>query len=330
MSNVDLGDNAYETTILANRSAEADAAIAAIAAEFGAPDEVEETVEAAPGGEPQPDLVTPTPEAIRTEPVKAPDMGDTDRSLLRILERESQVRDREAAVEKRISEIEAKFANPARPDIRGALEADPLKFFTDAGIEPEQVSRLIIAAKLGDKTPEDIRKALGDYPLKKELRELREMIQQRDAQAEVTKVRTQASEFVGKPEGTSKYPALAAVAKVDAKAAAEAVFDEIARDAQARNLPLGGPYLSYEDASAKVEAKWALFHKAFSTPAASTNATAPAATAPTGASTPTLETKTVAKSRVPAPRRPYWETDDDWETQRAAAIQEAVSVWRSK
>jgi hypothetical protein len=325
MSTTDLtASSDYETTILASRRSEADEAIAAIAAEFEAENPPEDpVVEAAPAGTPQADLETPKPEAVRTE---APKAEDTDRGMLRLLERESQVRDREAALERKVADIEAKYANPPKTDIRGAIEADPIKFFTDAGLEPEQVSRLIIAAKLGDKTPEDIRKALGDYPLKKELRELREMIQQRDAQAEVSKVRMQASDFVGKPEGTSKYPALTAVAKVDSKAAAEAVFDEIARDAQVRNLPLGGPYLTYEEAAAKVDAKWELYRKAF-TP--SPNATAPAEIAPTGASTPKTETKPATKPRAPAPRKPYWESDTDWEAQKDAAIAEAVAQYRA-
>lgn len=334
------GETAYETAILSTRQADADAAIAAIAAEFAAEAPSEE-VEAAPAGEVQPDLETPKPEeaALREKPAEA---AETDRGMLRLIEKETALREREAALDKKLVELESKLAKlsepapiPPRPNYREEIERDPLKFFTDAGIEPEQVSRLIIAAKMGDKTPEDIRRALGDYPMKRELQELRQMIQQRDAQAEVSKVRMQATEHVSRAEGISKYPALAAVAKVDPKYAAEAVFEEIARDAQARNIPIGGTYLSTDEAAAKVEARWELFRKAFvATPETSQNAAAPATNASPGASpkpetTPANAGKPAAKPRAPAPRKNYWDSDDDWETQKRAAIQEAIAVFRN-
>lgn len=259
--------------------------------------------------------------------------------MLRLLEREGQVRDRETALERRERELAAVQAKlealaargPDLSDYRTRIQSDPLKAVEEVfGMDPEQVSRLIITAKLGDKAPPQLREAAQQYGLRKELSEIKRDLASRDFQVAVEKVRTSAHEFAGSiKQGESTYPALAAVAAVDPKAVAEEVFLEIARDADARGVGPGGQLMSREEAAKRVEARWDLFRKAF-TPAAPAPAPAappsPNAPPPPAKTAPQGSTATDTKTPPPPPRRSYWGSDRDAEVQ--AALDEALAIAR--
>jgi hypothetical protein len=316
----------YETDLIASRTAEADAAVADILKEIGAapPAEPAAAAPVTPAGDPPP----PAEAAKPAEP------QDTDRGMLRLLEREGTVRDRESAIEKREAEVnrkllemESRLGAPRDPaDIRKAIELDPIKFFTEAGIEPEQVSRLILSHKLGDKAPAEIREATKGYQVRKELEELRGMIHQRDLQLEVERVRNGAQGFLDTGEQVSKYPALGAVAKVDRKMAADAILEEIGRDAQERKVPLGGQYLTHEEAAKRVESRWAVFQKAFVPASASTNTPPPAAPESKGATVNNTNPPPAPRSAPPRKLTPYWE-DSNWEAAKESALAEAMAEY---
>lgn len=262
-----------------------------------------------------------------------------DRGMVRLLEREGQIRDREAQVERRereyqarLSEVEARIADSTR--LSEAFQRDPEEAFRLLGVDGQHVSRVLAARALGDKAPPELRRDVELDPLKREINQLKAEREQEKAQAryqaERERVLNGAREFaraVPTGEGTSKYPALAAVATTDAAFVEQEIFNEIARDAQERAArePNGQP-ISPETAAERLNKRWETFSRAFTKPAPaapatqSTNVTPPAQTAQ-AAPQP-------KKPSAPPPRKPYWERDRD--TERDAALAEAVQIATGK
>lgn len=339
--------SAVDSEFTAQRLSEGDAAIADILKGLGTesqtvagidtvmPEDVVIPSESAVKAEEEP---APTPkEPAPTPPEeKAPEpSAEESRGLMRLLEREKAASDREALLEKRereqvskLQELESKLSKSVSPqDIAKRIDEDVLSFFTEAGLDPVQVSRQIIGATLGDKAPPEIRDAAEKYRRQKELAEIRNSITEMKFQEQVAKVKSDVSGFVGSTlPGESKYPTLRAVAAVDRTAVEEALLGEIGRDAQERGIKEPGEkLLSREEAAAKLEARWEVFRRAFAAAAPTVpagTAPAPATTVPQGSNGKTVETKTEQKRPVP-PRR-YWQGERDDEV--ASALTEALAI----
>lgn len=257
----------------------------------------------------------------------------TDRGFMRLLEKEAEIKALNEKVDAKLRQLEA--AMDARPgdkpvldpvQLREQLETDPVGFFEQfMGIDPAQVSRLIIAAKLGDKAPREIREAMQQHYAKQESQKAIREVEQLKLQLEVERVKGGVSNYAGSLT-ESTHPVLAAVAAVDRNIVEQAILSKIGQDATARGLRgTGHTYLSPAEAASQLEAEWSVFQKALVKPAA---APAPAPTAPpvvTPASTPTATANvttavTPPQKRPVPPRKPnYWDNND-----RDAEVQDAI------
>lgn len=267
-----------------------------------------------------------TPPAVVVPPVPEEDI----RGTLRLLEQENTLRkERDAfraereAFQAEVTKFKAGGDRMSLEDIRRAIERDPLKFFEEkVGIAPEQVSRKIIARKLGDKAPAELREEANRYEVEERFADLERQIRERDYALERERVRNGTRDFLGKQDtGSSKYPTLSAVATVDKDRVTEAIFAEIARDAGERGkTDPNAALLSYEEAAQRVEDQWAVYRKAL---APSTNAPATPANVPPVA--PAV--KATPPVKRPAPPRRYWQEESSDEVE--AALAEATAMLRN-
>lgn len=359
----------YETQVEADHDTEVSSAIAEIVASL--PKEVEPEFSAATGapadvqGDPSTDRAAaqlpatpapapasaastqgapPVPPAPATPPAEVTTDPAPDRGMLRLLEREGQVRDRESALEQRerqfstrLSEMEARLSGQS--DFVDRLHRDPVEALRSLGADADGISKVLLARAMGDKAPPEVKAAAEKLEWQREIDALKRQVQQTEAQryheAERLRVQSEARAFasaVPKDEqGTSKYPALARVAVTDASFVEQEIFNEIARDAQERAAkePNGRP-ITPEVAAERLNKRWDVFSRAFTqAPAApaplSTNVTPPAQIAPVATQPPKPAAPTQPKP-LPAPRRPYWE--QDYDAEREAALAEAVQIAR--
>lgn len=211
--------------------------------------------------------------------------------LERVVAREVAIAAREKALEEkerayghleaRLKELE-KRAMP--DDLALELEQRPLETLERLGINPDQVVRRAIAARLGDKAPDELKREIHetqrDYEYRKELKALRDRLEAKERESALqefyNKVSNGAREYVKTGTGLSeKSPTVAMVAKSNPDRVYDEIMQEISWDAREKaqrdpNLPL----LTYDEAVLRVEKRWADVRKALipeNTPAASTN-----------------------------------------------------------
>jgi len=290
-----------------------------------------------------PDARTEPPAPAAKEPEPDP------RALMRIIERDAMLRDREAVLEKREREIAAReeAARQRRaldPDeFRGRLYDDPLEAVRSLGLEPSDVARALTAGVLGDKAPPELRSATETQRLRAELRRLKEEVQstlrERDHEAERQRVRADVRDYAATAtgrmtRGESKHPTVDAVAAEDAAYVESAIWDEIARDASERagREPDGRP-LTAAEAAARVEARWAKIAGARKpagnavvenvTQTAGHRTPEPQAPAQAPAAPPIPKNPSRSARRSPAYYDPQVEPDDD-------AMQYALDVLRGR
>lgn len=290
-----------------------------------------------------------TPEADDAEEEAAEEPTPESRGTLRLLEREKAISDKELELERKSREFQEREANLgsefkqkieeleaqsrgrlAKDDILRAIENDPLAFFEETGISPEQVGRLIIQARMGDKTPAEIKESLREYNLKRETRteldKLKKQLEDRDYQYQVEKTKSEVVSFIDKDvrQAASKYAALSAVATVDPDLVRQTIQSVIDQDAQGKSRTGRGdsPRLSVEEAAKRVNEWWSVFQKAF-----------------TGAGTPQSGTQekesitneqTTPKNVKAPPKKPvgprstpkklFWEEEDDAAEDMAAVF----------
>lgn len=255
--------------------------------------------------------VTPTDVAAPTEsttdtpaPVDAPP-GDTgDRGLERLVAREVELRAKAADVESkfaRIAEYETRIkdleSKQVPQDLAFNLRTNPHDTLESMGISPDDLVRRVIAARLGDQVPAQLKEELRQDETQRQIHELRNQLAQRDqasaARAFVEQVNAGAREYVTK--GVGEYaPTVAKVAKASPERVYQEILAEISQDARARSArEPNGDVLSYEEAAKRVEARWAELAGVFS-PAIPASTTAPTTTAP-GAKNGTPAATTVVK-----------------------------------
>lgn len=278
-----------------------------------APQEAAPTEEAPPAEE--------APVAEETPPPPAPEADDPGvaKGLEKLVAREVELRQREDALKARESEIatlraqleetEKRFA--AIPhDLIAQLDTSPMAALTAAGKDPDQVVRLYLAEKMakeGKPVPAELQNAIEKANVAAEIRALRaeqqRYQQQMAAQAFVAQVESGAQLYVTRGE-FKNAPTVATVAKANPGRIYSEIMDEISRDATSPGKDPKAPVLSYEEAAARVEKRWAEMKALLGgpVPGASTPAVPPPAskTAPTtkGTSATTVSPKPLTR---PAP-----------------------------
>jgi hypothetical protein len=280
------------------------------------------------------DVVTEAVDAAPAtpEPAKAPEPAIPPPPAV---DWEAKFKESEAAWEAKLKDFETKLKvaqdKPKVPektpaDLAREIEEDPVGFFEKAGISPEQVARLVIAARLGDKAPAEVRDAIQRHRDKSEVAALRREIEAERTARVVEKLKSGAEAAVAKAES----PVLAALRAVDPSELTERVFGKVAEDARARNVGPEGPFLSYEDALKAVEADLSKYHRAFSIRHEATSGLVQPpekqVSTPPPAGTPGRQ-EVQRPRRAAPPRKPYWEADDV-EAERVAALQESLQIAR--
>lgn len=280
-----------------------------VAAEAGVTGTEQPAVKEAPA-------VTPTP-----EPVDA------------VVAREVAFKTREdalAAREKQLEGIEAKFkeleARQVPGELTEAIRTVPSNTLRAMGIDPDHLVRVILAEKMGEKAPPELRSTLKDMERDREMKALRNRVEgferAQSAQAYVAKVETGAREYVAKIGDNASTPTLAKVAKADPDRAHREIMDEIRADARDRmNKDPNGQALPYDEAAKRVEARWAPIAKVLS-PASMTPAPKqedkPTAT---GTSTPKTTPTTLKKPLAP------WLTANNSDVEKAG-LMEAMAEYK--
>ena len=258
--------------------AEAASAIAAIAAEMeGMTDETPETAPDAPHTEGATEETVeaeaaPAEETVETAPVVEEEKVDPaiEKGFARLVEREVAIQAREnalkakeadyTALQSKLADAEKRIASLPNMDELGVLPGRTLRAL---GHDPEQVVRLYLAEKMqaeGRPVPEPLQIAIEKAQVQAELKaqraELQRYQQSQAAQAFVAQVHAGAQQYV--TTGDFKdAPTVAAVAKANPGRIYNEILDEISRDATSPGKDPAAPILSYQEAAARVEKRWA-------------------------------------------------------------------------
>lgn len=265
---------------------------------------------------------------IEPEPENKPDENsENSRGMLRLIEKDTELTAREKAfeekergaaesrvkLEKRLAEVEALLDSTKKTAVdytalRRKLLTEPVKFLEEElKLPPDQVTRIIIAQKLGDAAPPELVRLAKDKQIEIELQDIRDELARERRELKVERSRGTVDEHLTK--GESKYPTLSAVAKLDRARVSAAVF------AKVRAVVEAGTELDeavVERAAKEVEEDWSLFSKVFSTATAqdlSKQGEAATKNEPNGG---TIETKkrVPPPAKLPARKTPYWVKSD--------------------
>lgn len=243
------------------------------------------------------DIQSDDSEALKTteEPVKTPEstqkasteanntVGDQTRApynrpetqeqagLERLVAREADLREREAAFKRKEEEFASK--KPVDKEIEELFGTSASEALRRMGYDPDQVVRRVIAERMGDKAPDklkqEIKEAERDSQYTRRLNEIEAKLAQKERELAtrnyIDQIVSGAKEHV---KGIDKYreyaPTVAQVAGTNPDRVHSEIMDEISRDAQIRGRidPNGAP-LSYEEATKRVESRWSELAKVF-------------------------------------------------------------------
>lgn len=284
---------------------------------------------------------TPTPEVVPQEntlPVPEPAV---DRGLERLVAREVELRERENKLSGSEREVEALRARLRELEPRAISQEllDKIKFSPQdglraLGLDPDEVVRMALVEKLGDKANDpETRALLERSKIRKEMDALRAKVQEAEykqaAQAYFAQVQHGAAEFTRNIEGASKNtPTVNYVAKSNPERVFQEIMEEITRDASIRAArEPNGDIMSYAEAAQRVEQRWAAMKSLF-TGSLTPEAPKPATPASIAAPKTIVEAKPDVKnppSTIKPPEKPlapWLQRSQDSEEAIRAAIAE--------
>ena len=293
--------------------------VAALEKEFAFQEPVE--AESTPSETVDPSGVATSPgeptSAPSTTPPPAKTEDPVERGLERLVAREVEVRERERAIEAREAAIKAAEGrkDPAIESMLAKMRTDPEAALRAAGVDVDHAMRLIIAKRLGDKAPPELRGAVRDAEIQRELDELRQhnarLAQAQESQRFFNQVSSEARQYVVSGGVSKDVPSLAEIAKDSPDWVHEMVIEEITRDAQEKlsRQDHSAALLSFQDAAKRLEKKLnpVLSRGKSSTPTDATPARQPVATTP-----PTTPQSNPKPTLAPKPIFP-WQVRDDQE-----------------
>ena len=226
-----------------------------------------------------PDLVTSKPEAL----------SEFVRRELDLFRREEAMRAREAKLEAADLDKSTRRTLTAPEDITEGLRTSATATLEAMGLDPDQLVKMILADRLGDKAPPDLQREVSeasrDNKYSAKLRALEEKIasQERAAQARAyfDQVQAGAREYLGAPALSEHAPTVARVAKHSPDRVFNEIMGEIQMDAQAKAVrDPSAPLMTYDEAAKRVETRWSELSKVFIAPAEQNAPAEPAKTQP--------------------------------------------------
>lgn len=272
---------------------------------------------------------TPAETPPGTPPAETP-KPPSDAGLERLVAREVEIRERERAIDARETAVRAKegVKDPSLQNLMTGLRTDPEAALKAAGVDVDHAVRLIIAKRLGEKAPPELRAAVRDAEIQRELNELRAHNESMRATAAnrdfYVQVSNSAREYVN--TGISKdAPGLSELAKDSPDWVHERVIEEITRDAQERvaRRDTSDALLSFPDAAKRVEKKFAPVLSRSTKQSTSADATTAQKPASPQTSAPPAPNK---QPSAPKPLRP-WQMHSEQDL-LDAGIKEALMEYR--
>ena len=279
------------------------------------------------------------PAAVEPELESDPKLA---RGVERLVSRELVAREREAAAEAR--EVSARRAEADLKELKGLKPAkelmvqmgdDPYGALKSMGHDPDHMVRVIMAQSLkesGEQVPDSLKKYLKDSGDNRRIKALEAKLAEQERVQAATSyykgIDDGAREYVTKNVDVKKYPTVSTAIKADSSFVHREIMEEIVRDSQVRAAqdPDGDP-MSYEQAVANVEAKWAkyrtLFGEQVQNGKTDTKIAGQVRGPLTGASKTPPQTKSAARPLAPWQHNPA--KDDPFES----GIQEALREYNT-
>lgn len=164
------------------------------------------------------------------------------------------------------------------------------------GIDPDFLVKQVLAERMGDKAPEDlraeVREATRDFETNRKIKALEAKINEQtrteQARAYYARVTEEARAYLSEPGVNEHAPTVAKVAKSNADLAHSEIMAEIQKDAEFKAMrDPSAPLIPYDEAARRVEKRWATYEKAF----------APAQAPAQVQNAPAAPTKTAAKEQ---------------------------------
>lgn len=263
------------------------------------PEAPQERVETAPVSPTEQQNSVPAPESPpeTPKPAQKPD----EWGLERVISAQLDLRREKEAFE---AEKKAWAESRTQEGLDLELNSNATQALRSRGIDPEQLVRRIIAEKMGDRAPEELKHAVAesdkDARYMRELQELKATLQaeraMRAGQEFVSRVQNGAREYVTTGIKSEQFPTLTRIAQANPDRAHQEIMKEISQDAAARahREPNGEP-LPYEEAARRVEARVKDLASIFTTGPTSAASTPPVQ----GSPNPPNHPKTQADGKSP-------------------------------
>lgn len=226
-------------------------------------DPVPEPAQATPASPTELENTVPAPESpVPAPPVQKSDQKGEEWGPERLISREFDLR-------KAREEFEAEKRAWAEAKSRDTFDSDLAVNATEAlrarGHDPEQLVRRLIAEKMGDRAPDELKSAVKESErearLTSEIKKLQARLDAQDAQAAnaqfIARVQSGAREYVTTGIDSEQFPTLSRIAKANPDRVHREIMEEISRDAafRAAREPNGEP-LPPGEAAKRVEARW--------------------------------------------------------------------------
>lgn len=210
-------------------------------------------------------IPVPVPEKAETAPASTESLGTVKApqpELDRLIARELDLRDREAALKRQADELGAR--KPVDDEVRDLFGSSAVKALEKLGYDPDQIVRRVIAERMGEKAPDKLRheieQADKDNKYLRRIDEVEKKLAAKEAEAAqrayFDHVNSGARDYVTK--GIGEYaPTVASVARTNPDRVHREIMDELIRDAQVRaQKDPNGELLTFEEAAKKVESRW--------------------------------------------------------------------------
>lgn len=189
-----------------------------------------------------------------------------------LFRREEALRAKEAQYQTLEQELTSLRKRNLPEDVVEGLRYQTSETLRALGIDPDTLVKQVLADRLGDKAPEDLRAEVKDaareFETNRKIRALENKLaeQERAERARVyfSQVQDGAREYLDAPGVNEHAPTVAKVAKSNKDLAFTEIMAEIQRDAEFKAMrDPSAPLITYEEAATRLEKRWSTYSKVF-------------------------------------------------------------------